>query len=211
MKSLLSEYQRKKIHIRRRLALFSRVYALKNDRDIFKELCFCLLTPQTRAVLCDRAIRDLSASRLLFEGDEGSIRDRLRGTVRFHNKKSAYVVAARDLFKTGKRFTVKKRFDTDDIHATREWLVKHVKGLGYKEASHFLRNIGLGHDIAILDIHILRNLMRYGVIKRLPATLSRNIYLAIEESMRCFARKIRIPLAELDLVFWSRQTGFIFK
>jgi len=38
-----------------------------------------------------------------------------------------------------------------------EWLVKNLTGLGYKEAGHFLRNIGSG-KIAILDRHILRNL-----------------------------------------------------
>jgi N-glycosylase/DNA lyase len=52
-----------------------------------------------------------------------------------------------------------------DPFARRDWLAqeKQVKGLGYKEASHFLRNIGVkGH--AILDKHVMRCLADVGVI-----------------------------------------------
>ena len=61
----------------------------------------------------------------------------------------------------------------------RAWLVREVKGLGWKEASHFLRNIGF-RDLAILDRHILRNLRRHGVIRTIPASLPEKRYLAIE-------------------------------
>ncbi len=90
-------------------------------------------------------------------------------------------------------------------------LVRNIKGFGYKEASHFLRNIGMGKDIAILDRHILKNLKRYGAIKKIPSHMSTRQYLDIEDKARRFARKIRIPLDELDLLFWSRETGEIFK
>jgi N-glycosylase/DNA lyase len=96
--------------------------------------------------------------------------------------------------------------------AVRDWLVENIKGYGYKEASHFLRNIGLGRDIAILDRHILKNLKRYGVISKIPDSVgSRKVYLDIEERMRRFSKRSGIPMDALDLVFWSMQTGFIFK
>nr|MBC8387338.1 DNA lyase [Actinomycetota bacterium] len=79
------------------------------------------------------------------------------------------------------------------------------------EASHFLRNIGLGGNIAILDIHILRSLEKYRVINKIPSSISRKIYLDIENKMREFSINIDISLPELDLLFWSNQTGFIFK
>ena len=87
----------------------------------------------------------------------------------------------------------------------------NVKGLGYKEASHFLRNIGRGKNLAILDVHILRNLKRCGVIRKIPATLTKKTYLDTEERMRKLAANINIPLEELDLLFWSLETGFVFK
>jgi len=80
-----------------------------------------------------------------------------------------------------------------------------------KEATHFLRNIGLGKDLAILDRHILKNLNYYGVINELPKTLTKKKYLEIEDKMKKFSEEIKIPIDELDLLFWSEETGKIFK
>lgn len=98
-----------------------------------------------------------------------------------------------------------------DVYERREWLVKNIKGLGYKEASHFLRNIGFGKDIAILDRHILKNLNLLGVIKEIPESMGRKKYLGIEKNMAEFAKEIDIPLAHLDLLLWYKETGEIFK
>lgn len=84
-------------------------------------------------------------------------------------------------------------------------------GFGMKEASHFMRNIGLFEDIAILDRHILKNLIEYDVISEIPKTLTVKIYLEIEQKMKEFAEKIKIPFTELDLLFWSEETGHVFK
>jgi N-glycosylase/DNA lyase len=93
----------------------------------------------------------------------------------------------------------------------REWLVKNVKGLGYKEATHFLRNVGRSNGLAILDRHILRNLKRYGAIRAIPKTLSKKEYFRIERRFREFADAVGIPIDELDLLFWSMETGEIRK
>lgn len=55
--------------------------------------------------------------------------------------------------------------------------------MSYKEASHFLRNVGFGEDVAILDRHILRNLERLAVIDEIPKTLSPKLYLEIEDRL----------------------------
>ena len=89
--------------------------------------------------------------------------------------------------------------------------MKNIKGIGYKEASHFLRNIGFGAELAILDIHILRSLVKLGVIDEMPKTLTPKRYLAIEEKVKLFADKVKIPMARLDLVLWSAGTNKIFK
>ncbi len=209
MKALKSEYRKKKKRIEARLKEFRRIGAGTNE-DIFEELCFCLLTPQSRAIYCDKAIKTLKQKGLLLKGAPRVVKSRLKG-VRFPNNKAAYLVAARKLFKNKGALDVKGRIDAGDIFKTREWFVKNVKGLGYKEASHFLRNIGLGGDIAILDVHVLRSLKERGVINKIPASISKKIYLKIEEKMRVFSRKINIPLEALDLLFWSGETGFIFK
>ena len=93
----------------------------------------------------------------------------------------------------------------------REWLVENVLGLGYKEASHFLRNIGKNDGLAILDRHILRNLKRLNVINSIPKSISKNKYLEIERCFSKFAIDNDIALDELDLLFWSMETGEIRK
>lgn len=211
IKSLIAEYNRRRSEIKKRIGEFEAVHKT-GSRGIFSELCFCLLTANANALRCDEAIRRLKEKDLLFKGSVRQIKPHLIGRVRFHNKKADFIVGARKLFDKGDDVSITCRLDLADPFNAREWLVENIKGYGYKEASHFLRNIGLGKDIAILDRHILKNLRRYGVIERIPASLgSRKTYLAIEDKMRAFSRHIRIPLDELDLLFWSLQTGFIFK
>ena len=94
---------------------------------------------------------------------------------------------------------------------TREWLVENVRGMSYKEASHFLRNIGQGEKLTILDRHILKNLKALNVIDKVPKSLSKKKYLEIEEKMMDFADRIKIPLDHLDLLLWYKETGEIFK
>ena len=93
----------------------------------------------------------------------------------------------------------------------REWLVQNVHGIGYKEASHFLRNVGSGEGIAILDRHILKNLLKHGAIAEIPKTLTKKRYLEIEERMRAFARKVKIPMEHMDLLLWAEEAGMVFK
>jgi len=92
----------------------------------------------------------------------------------------------------------------------REFLVRNVKGLGYKEASHFLRNTG-HRDLAILDRHILKNLAKLKVIKEVPNSLGASKYLEIEDRFSKFSSKVGIAMDELDLLFWSMETGKVFK
>ena len=209
LNELLSNYRKKRYQIKKKLKEFGDLYK-SNDECIFKELCFCILTPQSKAIYCDEAVKELVRSGLLLKGEKSDIKANLR-RVRFPNNKASYLIAARKAFKNSGRFDIKSKIDEGDIFKTREWFVKNIKGLGYKEASHFLRNIGFGNDIAILDIHILRSLRRYGIIKKIPSLINRKIYLNVENKMRGFSLKIGIPLQELDLLFWSEQTGFIFK
>ncbi len=210
MKDLLSEYRKRKIEIKKRLGEFKNLCRRK-DEDIFSELCFCILTPQSKAVYCDKAVKELECSGLLFKGNEDIIKEILRGNVRFHNKKAGYLVGARKAFTRGRKLDIKKKLDTRDTFKTREWLVRNIKGLGYKEASHFLRNIGLGENMAIIDRHILKNLRRYGAIRRIPPSITKSNYMDMEKAMRNFSKKVKIPMEELDLLFWSTQTGFVFK
>ena len=121
-----------------------------------------------------------------------------------HITKSQRIVEARDTFSSFD-------FDYSNISNLRTEIVKAFKGIGYKESSHFLRNIGFGKDIAILDRHILKNLVKVNIIEEIPKTITPKKYLEIEEKMRIFCQKIGIDMDQLDLLFWSEETGEIIK
>ena len=211
METLMSDYGKMKTRIRKRLLEFKQVWQ-EPDEKIFEEMAFCLCTPQSSATSCFSAVEALAKSRVLFKGNETAIGRILRSKVRFHNTKSRYILGARQTFsdRSG-RLGIKDMLRRRSPFALREWLVKNINGLGYKEAGHFLRNIGMGDDIAILDRHILRKMVSYDIIKEVPKTLSKKKYLDLEERLRGFSRQIGIPMAELDLLFWSQGTGEIFK
>jgi N-glycosylase/DNA lyase len=209
MRELLKDYSKRKKEIRARLKDFADSYK-KDDKHVFSELCFCILTPQAEAIECAKAIEKLKKTGLLFNGQAEAISPYLKAA-RFLNKKAEFIVNARNIFKKNGCFSVKDYLDKKDIFKTREWIVENIKGIGYKEASHFLRNIGFGRDLAILDVHILKNLKDYGVISRIPESLTKKQYLNIEAKVRDFCKKIKIPMDELDLLFWSGETGFVFK
>ncbi len=200
-----------KPEITKRLSEFKSLWRSGAGDKLFHELIFCLLTPQSNAKQCWRAVGELSDKDLVFTGDAKTLAKNLRRT-RFRNNKARYVCEARGCFVKGGKVVIKVALSAfkDPIEA-REWLVKNVKGYGYKEASHFLRNIGHGDNIAILDRHILKNLKRAGVIKEIPKSISRKVYLDIEEKMRKFAKRINIPLDHLDFVLWYKEAGEVFK
>ncbi len=206
---LKEDYKKSRSLIKNRLKEFKAVWD-GSDKEIFAELCFCICTPQSKAVYCDKAISVLVKKGILYSGTIEQVRKELVA-VRFPNNKAKYIVEAREVFEGKGKIRIKDRIDAGDIRKTREWIVKNVKGIGFKEASHFLRNIGFGQDLAILDVHILKNMVKYGFVREMPKTISKTVYLALEEKFSSFAETVNIPMTELDLLLWSAETGLIFK
>ena len=207
---LLAKYARQRRDIAARLAHFDSV-GKKGGRALFEELCFCLLTPQSKARSCDSAIHELKEKKLLFSGNAAAVARVLSGKTRFHNNKARYIVEARKKFEAnGFALLLHTTFSGTERRA-REYFLREVKGLGLKETSHYLRNVGRGKTLAILDRHILKNLVKCGAIKNVPASLTEKRYLEIEREMEKFCKKAGIPLARLDLLFWAEETGEIFK
>jgi N-glycosylase/DNA lyase len=204
-------YSTTKDQIELRLNEFKRILKAGSDEDIFAELVFCILTPQSKAKSCWSAVKNLLFSDLLLKGDAIRIANEL-SMVRFRYKKAKYIIEARKTFSSNGQVSIKPKIEKLVKNKNeRDWLVRNVKGIGYKEASHFLRNIGLGEKFAILDRHVLKNLKLLEIIKEIPEFLSKKRYLEIENKMKNFADIIKIPLSHLDLLLWYKETGKIFK
>ena len=208
VEELASIYLPIKPQIESRLQDFSRIWKQASEEELFRELVFCLLTPQSKARTCWRAVERLERKCMIKEAGPEEITRELVG-VRFNLRKGDYICLARSRFSSCSLRDTLAGFS--DAFAAREWLVANIKGLGYKEASHFLRNIGLGGDLAILDRHILKNLALLGVIEEVPASPSKKMYLEIEKKMIDFSREAKIPISHLDLLLWYKEAGEVFK
>jgi N-glycosylase/DNA lyase len=204
-------YNNKIEEIELRLNEFKEIWETGTKEEIFAELVFCILTPMSRGKSCWAAVENMIRKGILSSGDINQIRKQLKGA-RFIYKKSEYIVEARKKFLLDSKSSLKSIIGKlNDGREAREWLVQNVKGIGYKEASHFLRNIGFEQNLAILDRHILKNLKFIGVIEEVPNSLSRRRYFCIEKRMMEFSKAAQIPMSHLDLVMWYKETGEIFK
>lgn len=197
--------------IQQRIAEFKHICVHGTEEQVFAEFVFCLFTPQSNARSCWGAVERLTAKGLLVRGTKPQLAREMSG-VRFHHTKAKNLIRARALFVVDDSIILKSLISAfSDVHYMREWLVANVKGLGYKEASHFLRNIGYGLDLAILDRHVLRNLCLCGSIDTIPETLPRQEYYRLERCMLELAADANIPMSHLDFVLFYRQTKDIFK
>jgi len=191
--------------IRARLKEFEKIKDCNGD-DIFKELCFCVLTANTSAEMGLKAMS--AAAGEMVEGNEAKICEALKSCgYRYPNKRAQYIAYNKEKVKRGLK---EKVGSCQDVQELRDHLVENVKGFGYKEASHFLRNIGF-RGLAILDKHILSSLVEFGVIKENKPPKNKKEYLETENKMKKFSKDIGIEMDELDLLLWSRKTGKILK
>ena len=200
-----------KSYIEKRINHYSNVFIKGSDEAIFAELAFCIFTPQSKALSCWKAVNILHDKNILFKGSVNNIAKNINN-VRFQNNKAKFLVEARNKFTINGQLNIKEVLKSfNNPLDLRKWIIDNIKGIGYKEAGHFLRNIGLVLDLAIFDRHILRNLKFYNAIEEVPSTLTSKIYLDIEQKMINFCKNINIPMAHMDLLMWAMQTGGIFK
>jgi N-glycosylase/DNA lyase len=213
VESIRATHKARRKEIRAKLVEFEEVWRKGTDARLWEELVFCIFTAGASARM---GLKSIEAVRpLLLDGQCVEMTRALKnaGAHRFPVARPGYIVIARNYLREHCELRLREQLQSfSDPVARRDWLAqeKQIKGLGYKEASHFLRNIGLkGH--AILDKHVLRCLVDLKVVEtaRPPSTRAR--YLEIEEMLRGVARDVNIDFDELDLVLWSLKTGEVLK
>ncbi len=142
---------------------------------------------------------------LIFNGTEAEISRVLRlSGYRFPNLKAKYIVMSRAYY--GRLKEVVGRVADRDQAEARDILLD-IQGLGMKEASHFLRNVGY-LDVAIIDRHIIRFFSEYMIEQRIS---SRHRYLELESILRSIAEALGIRVGILDLYIWYLKTGKVAK
>ena len=177
----------------------------KDCKEIFKEMCFCLMTANFQAEKSWLIQKKIDNGFCSFS--QAKLAKALKDLGhRFPNTRANFISEAQK--QSG---TIKKTINSfENEYELREWLVKNIKGYGYKEASHFLRNIGY-KNLAILDRHIINLMREHNIIKEVPKTLTKNKYLEIEKELNKVAEKTDLSMAELDFYMWYQKTGKILK
>ena len=206
------KYNEIKNDIEKRLEEYREIWRNGSNEDIHAELSFCILTPQSKARNAWKAITNMREDGVLFTGTAEKLSEYLN-IVRFKNNKAKYLIELRNQMtdENGKIITKDFFMKIETVQEKREWIVNNIKGMAWKEAGHFLRNVGFGDEIAILDRHILKNLVRLQVIDEIPKTLTKKIYLEIEDKMKIYYKETNIPMASFDLLLWYLEAGEIFK
>ena len=199
---------RVKAMVDERMDEFRRVHGMDSQKW-YEELIYCLLTAYSSALMGQRCVDALRHGGALIEGELRDIQACLVGEGhRFANTRAEYIDKTRHL-----AFKIKSIIQGfGSSTEAREWLVANVKGFGWKEASHYLRNVGY-FDLAIIDRHILSNMAEHGLITLEDArkSLTRRRYLAYEETLAKVADMLGMSPGELDLYLWYRKTGKVLK
>jgi N-glycosylase/DNA lyase len=140
IEELKQSYEQKKDIIKQRMMEFEETYKL-GDKAIFTELCFCIFTAGSSAksgLKCIDAINDI-----ILTGNAIEIESRIERKHRYPKARAEYIVHTRDYLQNEWNFKIKDLIESfDDGLRLRDFFAtnKGIKGIGYKEASHFLRN-----------------------------------------------------------------------
>lgn len=196
-------YSKLKFEIHEKLEEFKNV----KEEAYFYELVYCLCTPMSKAenaLVVQKILEKNQFHQNII--DLIPILSSPRHYIRFHNQKALYIEEAKKNFESILK-VIKSQITP---FQKREILVETVKGFGYKEASHFLRNVGY-RGFAILDRHILRNMVKFGQISENYTINSKKSYLNIEKQFVNLSALFNLAIEEFDLLLWAKETGKILK
>ena len=208
-RELLELYELKKEEIQNRLLEFKQAFQEADDRQIFRELSFCILSSGVGPKIAGQCMSAIGEK--LADGEEDELLERIGAIHKYAENASRYIAFTREYLKKEHGFLLKSLVSSfEDRVERREFFARNpgIKGLGYMQASHFLRNLGFS-GYAILDRNNLASLSELGVIGETKYPLTKKRYLETESLMAEAAHELGISLDELDLLLWSRKRKYV--
>ncbi len=173
----------------------------------FSELCFCILAANAKSRTSWNIQKELGFRGFMALSQDDLAAVILKNKHRFHNTKAKYIIENRQHQDIKNK--LKPIIGGQGIGSARAWLVANIKGFGYKEASHFLRNVGY-FELAILDRHINNVMLEHGIIKEIPPLSPKN-YLEIEKKFLKLSEQTGMQPGELDMYMWYMEAGEVLK
>lgn len=123
----------------------------------------------------------------------------------YPKSRSRYIIeSASRLYSEGCETLGETLSSHEDGEAARAVLAETLVGIGYKQASLFLRNVSHSRDLAILDTHVMRfmKLMKLVDNGRTLNLGKGTSYICVENALRDYAESIGKSLSALDLAIW---------
>ena len=152
------------------------------EDDLWRELVACILGSRVRFEVAHSAVERMERKCLFCESRRSSLFERyeqdivrvlseVEGTGAqsrypfFRIRANQIRCAAESLY--GCRGTIRAFLENSrDIRDARRRLASELSGLGPKQASLFLRNIGYATEVAVLDVHVLTYMSWVGLTKK---------------------------------------------
>jgi len=199
-----------------------------SEEELWGELCLCILSSNVpyelalsafehlrsdqflkteRIIECPDAAQSIAIelSRQIYspKRKDGSFRK-----YRFPNIRATNIVkAAKTLYEEGPALSWILMNCTSE-HETRDLLVENIHGIGLKEASHFLRDIGYSNSLAIIDSHVIAFLVELGAIPANKANVvTPSLYTRLERVLQNLCADLGVNLSIFDMAIWQYMRG----
>jgi N-glycosylase/DNA lyase len=122
---------------------------------------------------------------------------------RYANLRANHIRRSAEAFYQQRNPIKKMLYSAKDPHEARLKIITTAVGIGPKQASLFLRNIGYADNLAILDSHVLKYMVLQAFIPQpLQGVSHIRTYEKIETRLNQYAMNLRMRLAYLDRVIW---------
>lgn len=194
-------------------------WATMTEDDLWRELVACILGSRVRFEVAHSAIRRMDRSRLFSENRRSarfqqyeedvmgvlSEKPAPDGTIRypFFRIRAKQIRRAAEWLYGGGDTLHAFLAGSNDVRDARRRLALEVPGLGPKQASLFLRNVGYATHVAVLDIHVLTYMNWVGLtespMKSVPTVRK---YEALEDTFIEHAYSFGYTPDRFDLAVW---------
>jgi len=204
--------------------LIPSIEVTRSEKKLLTELILCILSSQEKYEIALSASKQIQRT-LVMPTDKNTLRvskneiqyilshpirftyqnKKYERRIRFFERKISYIQ------KTLENLYNKKIVLKDIVagksrcpYELRKTIMNHSFGLGPKQASMFLRNIGYSNELAVLDKHVVDYMQILGLTNLNLTSISRiSIYQQMEQELRKYADQNKVGLLHLDLAIWT--------
>lgn len=205
---------------------------VRNESKLLSELILCILSSQEKYEVALAIMKELRKQNVLrvpkskneFNDIKQQIKYILQNPVeyksneqtytrrlRFFVKKSQYIIGTIENIYL-KDLTIREILRKNEcMQVTRVNVINYSYGLGPKQASMFLRNIGYYTEFAVLDKHVIDYMRLIGLTSATETSFSNiSTYQKMEMKLKKYAESFNLSLLHLDLAIWTTMRTLKF-